>query len=395
MKEKNCSLFIIFITSISFSKSVKEDGTTLNELEYIATDENLVPFEKTTEGWFNFNKFYWIGKTSSSWNELSNWAATLAGTGTITECPPFDNSSLELYITNNSQNPLLIENELVANLLNIPAEKSVEMNSKVTVQTVQNMGEMIFANEISVQELNNNGSIFVNSGILTIENYVPTSGKINLKEGGTLKITKEEETTIPDLTFVKTDSSTEDFASLLGNLSVENVTYNAADIQISGKIKLPDTTEENSIGKLKIESGELTIETLDANSLNVVAGTFKNTTMNVTSVENAGTIESTTVNVAGDLSNDGTMNVATTNIGGNLNDTGTWTESGIVKFVGTNDQSFTPNGNTTYATINVEKTSGILTREMFYKIRKIIKYPLCQEQQNPLSHTDSASHLYH
>ncbi|MBQ7969784.1 MAG: hypothetical protein IJ293_02220, partial [Treponema sp.] len=291
---------------ISSSKSVKEDGTTLNELEYIATDENLVPFEKTTEGWFNFNKFYWIGKTSSSWNELSNWAATLAGTGTITECPPFDNSSLELYITTNSQNPLLIENELVANLLNIPAEKSVELNAKVTIQTIKNAGQIATQESVNVTTFETSGLLFVNAGILTIENYVPTSDKINLKEGATLKITQEE-TTIPDLTFVKTNDNTEDFAILEGNLSVENATYNSADIQTKGTITLPTTTEENKIDNLKIESGILAIENLHGANLT-----------------NAGTLSTKTVTVTQNITNSGSMNVATTNVGGNLTDNGTW-----------------------------------------------------------------------
>ena len=55
------------------------------------------------------------------------------------------------------------------------------------------------------------------------------------------------------------------------------------------------------------------------------------------------------------------MNVATTNVGGNLIDNGTWAESGIINFVGTNDQNFDSNPVTTYALINVEKLSGILT----------------------------------
>ena len=509
---------------VSKSQSVDENGS-VKELNYIEAEENLLSDEEcTTIGWFNFNSYYWTGNQSTEWAEVKNWARSPNGNGMFAVAPSKNSSTLEVYVLQTALNSLIENDELITiNFLENPEGKTVELNKGAEIQTIKNAGQIATRESVNVTTFENTGTIFVNGGILTIENYVPTSDKINIKEAATLKITKAEETTISDLTFEKTDSSIEDFATLEGNLSVENATYNSADIQTKGTIKLPSTeSTTNEIGNLLIESGELTIEILHAANLTnngklnattsvqannitnageittptvkanaeltnaenatITAtngsvtvgtnltndGTLSTKTIIVTqNITNAGEITSDTVLATGDLSNDGNLNattsveatnivntgeitsdtvlanndlenngnlnattsveatnivnsgeittptvkanaeltnaenatiiatngsitvganltndgtlstktitvtnnitndgsmdVATTNVGGNLTDNGTWAESGIINFVGTNDQSFDSNPITTYALINVEKSSGILT----------------------------------
>jgi len=526
---------------VSKSQSVDENGS-VKELNYIEAEENLLSDEEcTTIGWFNFNLYYWTGNQSTEWAEVKNWARRPNGNGKFAEAPSKNSSTLEVYVLQTALNSL-IENddEITINLLENPEGKTVELNKGAEIQTIKNAGQIATQESVNVTTFENKGTIFVNVGILTIENYVPTSDKINIKEGATLKIIKAEETTISDLTFEKTDSSTEDFAILEGNISVTSATYSEADIQTKGTIKLPSTeSTTNEIGNLLIGSGNLTIETLhganltndgtlltktitvtqnitnnheitsetvlatgdltnngnlnattsvEANNItnvgeittptvkanaeltnaenstitatngSVTVGTNLTTSGEITSdtvlatgdltndgnlnattslqannitnageitsdtvlvnndltnnrklnattsveaknitnvgeittptvkanaelsnaenatitatngsvtvgtnLTNAGTLSTKTIIVTQNITNSGSMNVATTNVGGNLTDNGTWAEIGIVNFVGANDQSFDSNPSTTYALINVEKSSGILT----------------------------------
>ncbi len=348
---------------VSKSQSVDENGS-VKELNYIEAEENLLSDEEcTTIGWFNFNLYYWTGNQSTEWAEVRNWARRPNGNGKFAVAPSKNSSTLKVYVLQTAVNSLIENDELISiNLLENPEGKSVELNKGAEIQTIKNAGQIATQESVNVTTFENKGSIFVNAGILTIENYVPTSAKINIKEGAALQITKAEETTISDLTFEKTDSSTEDFASLLGNISVTSATYSEADIQTNGTIKLPSTeSTTNEIGNLLIGSGNLTIETLHVANL-TNDGTLSTKTITVTeNITNNGTLNAATSVQAKNITNDGSMNVATTNVGGNLNDNGTWAESGIVNFVGANDQSFDSNPVTTYVLINVEKSSGILT----------------------------------
>ena len=177
----------------------------------------------------------------------------------------------------------------------------LEINAKVSsdIVTTGIMETVVTQNgNLEVGTLSSN-ALLSNSGTISVEtaftatNYLrptdSTSDVVKIKEGATLSIINAA--TISNLNVVKTESPTNDFATIstTGTLDVTNATYNIGDIQTNGIISLPDTTEDNKIGSLKIESGKLTIDKLHVNSLNVVAGT----------------IESATVNVTGDITNNG------------------------------------------------------------------------------------------
>ena len=298
---------------VSKSQSVDENGS-VKELNYIEAEENLLSDEEcTTIGWFNFNSYYWTGNQSTEWAEVKNWARRPDGNGMFAVAPSKNSSTLKVYILQTAVNSLIENDGLITiNLLDNPEGKTVELNKGAEIQTIKNAGQIATQESVNVTTFENTGTIFVNAGILTIENYVPTSDKINIKEAATLKITKAEETTISDLTFEKTDSSTEDFASLLGNISVTSATYSEADIQTEGTIKLPSTeSTTNEIGNLLIGSGNLTIEILHGANL-TNEGTLSTKTVTVTqNITNAGEITSDTVLATGDLTNNGTLNATT------------------------------------------------------------------------------------
>ena len=119
----------------------------------------------------------------------------------------------------------------------------------------------------------------------------------------------------------KTDDKN-DFATIssTGTLTISSATYNNADIQTNGTgtIKLANTGDSDSIGKLTIESGELTIENL-----------------NVGNLTNKTNFSSSTINITGDLTDSGTS------------------FAGTINFVGNSDQTFTSNTSTTYGDINI------------------------------------------
>ena len=143
-----------------------------------------------------------------------------------------------------------------------------------------------------------------------------------------------------------------------GNLTIE--TLHAANITNDGNLNATTSVEANNIEN----AGKITSDTVLANNDLENNGNLNATTsVEANNITNAGEITSDTVLAIGDLTNSGSMNVATTNVGGNLIDNGTWqqTDSTEINFNGTDAQEFTPNPNSTYKLINVEKLSGILT----------------------------------
>ena len=314
---------------VSKSQSVDENGS-VKELNYIEAEENLLSDEEcTTIGWFNFNLYYWTGNQSTEWAEVKNWARRPDGNGKFAVAPSKNSSTLEVYVLQTAINSLIENDELISiNLLENPEGKSVELNKGAEIQTIKNAGQIATQESVNVTTFENTGTIFVNAGILTIENYVPTSDKINIKEGAALQITKAAETTISDFTFEKTDSSTEDFASLLGNISVTSATYIEADIQTKGTIKLPSTeSTTNEIGNLLIENGDLTIEILHGANLTNNGILNATTSVQANNITNSGEITTPTVKANAELSNAENATIIATNgsvtVGTNLTNAGT------------------------------------------------------------------------
>ena len=218
-----------------------------------------------------------------------------------------DNNSDKIYITNDdeinsaifktSENQKAGEIYLKGNITSVELNgnvsfKHLEIENQSAVNTVtlsSSNGGNLQAGSLTNKETlicNTNVTIFgklINDYVIQIPQGISLSAntysvsspfatsdrKVILSEGATLTIGNQESatSTIAKIEFVKTPET--DFATIstTGNLTISNATYNNADIQTSGKINLSDTTEENKIGSLKIESRELTIETLHAENL--------------------------------------------------------------------------------------------------------------------------------
>ena len=215
--------------------------------------------------------------------------------------------------------------------------------------------------------INDNAILEIPTGSnVSIQNYspfIPTDGPdagqprekndLIIYEGATVDI--KNDVTITNLT-VQTSTDNSDFAHIITkNLSVTNATYNNSDIKTKGNITLPKTTETtNEIRNLEIESGNLTIPNLIANKVSNGGKLSASGSVTITTdLSNTGTVETANLSVGQDISNNAVITTTTTNVGRHLTDNGTSFE-GTINFVGTSDQTFSPNANTAYGDINIQ-----------------------------------------
>ena len=95
--------------------------------------------------------------------------------------------------------------------------------------------------------------------------------------------------------------------------TVYKINDESVDIKTSGNISLPDTTEGNKIGKLEIESGELTIEILHAANITNNGNLNAATSVQANNIENAGEITTPTVKTTAELTNAENATIIATN----------------------------------------------------------------------------------
>ncbi|MBO5825912.1 MAG: hypothetical protein J6R03_04735, partial [Treponema sp.] len=241
-------------------------------------------------------------------------------------------------------------------------------------QNITNAGEITSDTVLATGDLTNNGNLnaatsvqannIENSGEITTPT-VKANAELSNAENATITATNGSVTVGTNLTnngilSTKTVTVTQNITNA-GEITSDTVLANN-DLENNGNLNATTSVEATNI----TNSGEITTPTVKANAelSNAENATITATNGSITvgaNLINDGTLSTKTVTVTQNITNSGSMNVATTNVGGNLIDNGTWAESGIINFVGTNDQNFDSNPVTTYALINVEKLSGILT----------------------------------